>query len=118
MDEKRSYPRLNISMLIEYANKETFLRDYSLNISGGGIFIITTNTFPLGTELLLRFSLPGIEKRFEVKGEVVWVRNYKEGDNRPPGMGIKFKEIDEESQKLLIDYIDDQLKGKQKLSIY
>jgi hypothetical protein len=34
-EDKRKYPRLNISMLIEYGSKEAFLKDYALNISGG-----------------------------------------------------------------------------------
>jgi uncharacterized protein (TIGR02266 family) len=109
-EDKRKYPRLNISMLIEYGSKEAFLKDYALNISGGGLFITTTNTFPLGTELLLRFSLPGIDKMFEIKGEVVWVRNYSDGDNKLPGMGIKFKDIDKETQEFIIKYVNNKIK--------
>jgi Tfp pilus assembly protein PilZ len=47
---------------------------------------------------------------FEIKGEVVWVRNYSDGDNKLPGMGIKFKDIDKETQEFIIKYVNNKIK--------
>ena len=42
-------------------------------------------------------NLPGSDKPIRGMGVVRWVRVYNETSNTPPGMGIKFEQIDAES---------------------
>ena len=51
------------------------------------------NVLPLGTQIDLEFSLPHGPK-IHGKGEVRWVRVYSEASNVPPGMGIKFDQLE------------------------
>ncbi len=77
------------------------------NLSRGGMFLITTNPLKEGTELNLRFSLPGARKPIEVIGEVLWVRDENDLSNLPPGMGIRFLRIDEEDIKQIGDFVEE-----------
>jgi uncharacterized protein (TIGR02266 family) len=59
------------------------------NISLGGLFVETTNTFPLQTRLRIRFQIPTQPEPIEVSGEVRWVE--PGGSGQPSGMGIRFQ---------------------------
>ncbi|MBN2575886.1 MAG: TIGR02266 family protein [Deltaproteobacteria bacterium] len=59
------------------------------NISLGGVFIETQETFPLQSRLQIRFRIPTQPEPIEVTGEVRWIE--PGGPNQSPGMGIRFQ---------------------------
>jgi uncharacterized protein (TIGR02266 family) len=59
------------------------------NISLGGLFVETTQTFPLQTRLQVRFQIATQPEPIEVSGEVRWVESG--GPEQPSGMGIRFQ---------------------------
>jgi len=59
------------------------------NISLGGLFLETKETFPLQTRLQIRFKIPTQPEPIEVSGEVRWVE--PGGPDQPSGMGIRFQ---------------------------
>jgi uncharacterized protein (TIGR02266 family) len=59
------------------------------NISLGGVFIETSETFPLQSRLQIRFRIPTQPEPIEVTGEVRWLE--AGGPNQPPGIGIRFQ---------------------------
>jgi len=59
------------------------------NISLGGVFLETDETFPLQSRLQIRFRIPTQPEPIEVTGEVRWVE--PGGPNQPAGMGIRFQ---------------------------
>ena len=59
------------------------------NISLGGLFVETTQTFPLQTRLQVRFQISTQPEAIEVTGEVRWVE--PGGPEQPSGMGIRFQ---------------------------
>jgi len=59
----------------------------------GGIFIATHQLKPVGSRLEFSVNLPGREP-IKGSGEVRWVRVYSEASNVPPGMGIKFDQLE------------------------
>jgi len=84
----------------ELLSEDTFLFEYTSNVSRGGIFLATRNPLPVGTQLNLRFSLPSGEGTIETTGQVVWVNEYKAGGkNLNPGMGIEFLDLDERDRE-------------------
>ena len=97
-EERRQHPRFFVRILVDYSASDTFLYDYSSDMSEGGIFIQTKNPLEKGETIDLRFTLPGLDKIFQLKGEVVWV-NQKEKEEG--------KEID--SEEALGDALDDLL---------
>ena len=66
MSERRVHARILTRMLVDFDSADTYLYDYSNDLSEGGIFIETEKPLAPGTELTLRFTLPNVDRVFEV----------------------------------------------------
>lgn len=60
------------------------------NLSEGGLFLRTSTPLARGAKALVRF---GEEVHIEAIARVVWSR--AEGQGGPPGMGLRFEQIDD-----------------------
>ncbi|MFH1018539.1 MAG: TIGR02266 family protein [Pseudomonadota bacterium] len=96
--------RIPINFLIEYEGFERDHRDRALNLSRGGVFILTPNPFPPGRRLQLRFELPDLNLEIHAAATVRWVA--ANGSNHSKGMGLKFDEDDAPLRQLLELYVD------------
>jgi uncharacterized protein (TIGR02266 family) len=102
--EERARARAKIR--ISFKGVKDFLKVYSSNIGGGGLFIKTTKTLPMGTLLDLEFNLPEISRIMRTKSKVVWTRSEDESTEKaPPGIGTEFIDMDPEDKKFLKDYV-------------
>ncbi len=110
-----------IPVLISTEGTDNFKIDYTSDVSVGGFLIQTGTPLKKGTILDIRFRLPGAIKLIEAKGEVVWSHEYKPGtepkQDALPGMGVKFLELDEQSKKYLISYVENE-KGSTEEDIF
>jgi len=104
MQERRHDPRVEVDVEVHYRTAQEFLSAYTRNISGGGIYVRTQNPLTLNQSLRIRFTLPGINHKFECNGIVVWVNPPSSQSALPAGMGIKLEDLDEESRRLLSEY--------------
>lgn len=109
MEEKRADPRAPVELEVHYRSAQEFLTAYTVNISGGGIFIKTTEPLPLNQVVHLRFTLPGIARVFDLHGLVVWTNPQPSRSSFPSGMGIKFMNLDAESKKLIAGFVKTKL---------
>lgn len=93
--ERRQFPRVKTAFPINYINTQQFFLDYAENLSMGGVFIASNNILPVGTELELSLSLPGLPEPIKTTGRVVRVVVLENSDNGEfqPGMGIQFDEL-------------------------
>lgn len=99
-------PRAPIKVLVDYKDSDVFLFDYTQNISRTGLFLETTKTLPIGTTVLLSFTLPQSPRLITTLGEVVWSqRSSPRGSSPIPGMGIRFREMSQEDERLIAEYI-------------
>jgi len=99
-------PRAPIRILVDYKESDVFLFDYTQNISKTGLFLETTKTLPTGAIVLLSFSLPRNPRLITALGEVVWCQRTSSRGSAPvPGIGICFREISQEDEKLIAEYI-------------
>jgi uncharacterized protein (TIGR02266 family) len=112
MAERRVEDRANIEIEVQYRTAQEFLAAYSRNISGGGIFIRTAQPHPLNQGVLLRFTLPGIAHRFEIRGIVVWV-NTSSRSSFPVGVGVKFMEMPQKDADLIAEFLKKATVGVQ-----
>jgi uncharacterized protein (TIGR02266 family) len=78
---------------------------YAGDISASGMFISTVNPRRRGEQFSLQFSLPGQAAPISVTAEVVWIREHSAGEEFPPGMGIRFLEIDERAAAAIRDFV-------------
>jgi type IV pilus assembly protein PilZ len=109
--DRRKHPRIFLRALVDYESQDTFIYDYSKDLSQGGIFIQTDKPLKINDVIELKFSLPDIAKVFNVKGEVKWT-NTEEGEGLMKGMGIEFKDMSAEDRKMLQEYVHRANKNK------
>jgi type IV pilus assembly protein PilZ len=100
--DRRESPRHAITLRVDYKRMNTFFADYAKNISKGGTFIRTSKPLDIGTEFVFVLSIPEQTEQLQLRGEVMWTVDESRADEeRPAGMGIRFKFIrDSERQEL------------------
>jgi type IV pilus assembly protein PilZ len=105
--ERRASRRTSITLRVDYKRINTFFADYAKNISKGGTFIRTNKPLDVGTEFLFVLSIPSQSAQLTLKGEVMWtVNEEKATDERPAGMGIRFKFEDESERQAVDDFVE------------
>lgn len=107
--DKRSYPRIEVILKVEYDSSRDFLADYAYNASGGGLFVATSRTFNVKDKLSFDISFPGLLEPIRCHAEVRWVRSPRDADeDKPAGIGVAFIfESDEQADQMckLIDHL-------------
>ena len=88
--------------------QDKFIKGHLGNMSTWGLFIRTDNPLNPGHKFSLKLDLPGIKNPLKLKCQVIWTRTKPEGPHRPPGMGIKFRDIDMKDYRTLKEYIKEQ----------
>ena len=93
-DGRRVEERVTINQ--EFESFDAFIDEYVTNISRSGAFIKCKTPLPVGTKVNLKFTViaDDIESVSGV-GEVVRVQN------DPPGMGVVFTQLSDESTRLI-----------------
>jgi type IV pilus assembly protein PilZ len=93
---------------VTYKDRKSFVKAYTGNVSGGGLFIATENPLKEGEEFLVKLELPGLSDDIVIKSEVIWTRKKAEAsDVYPAGMGVKFLEMTKDNNKALKRYLRD-----------
>jgi len=89
---RRTAPRATVALTVAYKDAEHTGTAKTLNLSVGGMFIVTPNPPEVGTHLSLRFALPD-SVPVEGTARVVWIRRPEEEHPYPVGMVIQFLEL-------------------------
>lgn len=105
--DQREHPRYEVTFAITLLGENNFYFGLSQNISEGGIFIATHRLLPIGTPVLMSFTLPRTMQTLTVEGTVQWTREpsavFDDADPDTwlsavkPGMGIRFRHLDPEA---------------------
>ena len=104
----RQLTRVATRLPIEFApDDEQFKRDYSVNLSSGGVFVATSTVLPVDTALALRFQFPDSNRRLACRGRVAWLNRPDAGKkpHLPTGMGIQFAALAEEQLDMVRGYL-------------
>ena len=99
--DRRSSPRASVEVDLGVYSESNFFTGLTRDISDGGLFVATHVPLPVGTELTVKFTLPGCDE-VSAKGVVAWMRDPQEG---APGMGVRFTEITAEAEALVHRFI-------------
>ena len=89
-EAQRSSPRIPISLPVDFSVGETADTGYLLNISETGLFLHTKKTLLPGTNLHMRFILPGSNKLLNLKGVVQWCTQTSGEKSLFGGAGVQF----------------------------
>lgn len=81
---------------------------YVLNLSRGGLFLSTRESFAVGDELRIRFFLPFQLGRVDARAEVRW--RTEDAESPPPGLGpglgLAFVSIASDAKDLIQRFIE------------
>jgi uncharacterized protein (TIGR02266 family) len=86
---------------LQYASILDFHESQSVNISRSGMFVASESPASVGTLLDFEFCLDDGLVLLKGKGEVVRVTQ-----SPAPGMGVRFRELDEESRKCIVRIVE------------
>ncbi len=57
-------------------------------VLGGGLFVPTSRTVPVGEEVFVVVTLPESAEKMPLTGKVIWINHRAQG-NRPAGFGVQ-----------------------------
>jgi len=104
-DHRRSVQRIAIEAFIGFQSDSNFYTGFSEDISTGGIFIATFDLRPIGSQMLVNFTLPD-GHLVSTNGIVRWVREYNESCREAePGMGVQFDRLGPEDRARIERYL-------------
>ena len=63
-----------MTLFVEYEGADDLLGDYTENLSSGGTFVATNRELPIGTQIQLVLSFPGLLEPVSIVGTVRWTR--------------------------------------------
>lgn len=110
MGERRLHPRVRVQLWMEELfGTEVYFRRTG-NLSVGGAYFDRAIPHPVGTEVTLKFNLPGGGDMLVARAAVVNAHDNVDG----LGMSVKFLEIEGNGRQRLQDYIRDGLPSEQK----
>lgn len=112
MSEKRREERIPVELKVGYRTVGSFITDYIINISKGGIFINTSKPLPVGTRIRILFSIPDIPLPFDLIGIVRWINPVGHSSHNLAGMGIEFLDVEANVKKRIEKFISQQIKKK------
>ena len=93
--ERRRSERAQLIVRVDYSTVDELFAEFTSDINDGGLFIETENPQPAGTEVSMRFNLPGQLQTVATTGRVVRVS--EGGSEGPAGMGIEFEVLGSEA---------------------
>lgn len=91
---RRQHSRVSVDLDVTVGSDDNFYTGFAENLSAGGVFIATHQLKPVDSRIELSINLPD-SVTVRALGEVRWIRVFNEQSDTPPGMGVKFVEIDE-----------------------
>ena len=111
MQERRQYIRLQVPVLVEFANPTTLKteRSYTLDISELGIRFPTTVRMPISQQLALTLQLPFQNGTFHVTGEIAWVREIARMGATQYEVGLRFRWMEEADLQRLSRFLQNFL---------
>ncbi len=105
--ERRKYTRVALDAYItatltedKTAQERLFM---SRNMSPGGIFLVSSEAYPMGTILKLKIHTPTTLKPIVVEAKVVWIA--KDENSKVMGVGLVFIKISETDKKELVKHL-------------
>lgn len=79
-----------------------------VNLNTGGMYLATEILFPVGTDLVIEFSLPGSGKPLQSDVRVAWANHpeWRKKNTMPCGLGLQFKNHTPAWKAALQEFLD------------
>lgn len=97
--DRRRWERVDMVVRVDYKTVDELFSEFARNINEGGVFVETDTPSEIGSSVAMQFQIPGSDEPIQVMGRVVRVSEGNLQD--PPGMGIEFENLDDQSRDLI-----------------
>ena len=101
---RREHDRFAVDLDVTIGSDHNFYAGFAENLSAGGVFIATHKLKPVGSKIELTITLPDCAP-FQAHGEVRWIRVFNEQSDTPPGMGVKFEDLDPSAVQAIQNFL-------------
>ena len=91
---RRSYYRKRLRLPVAYSIQKNIHRNYTRDISLGGVFILTRDSFQAGEEIKIIFKSAGTETLIKLLGTVARVTS--------DGIGVRFTALNDEKKAAIL----------------
>ena len=98
--------RVSVPVRVTFSGNAFLIKEFTANLSVGGIFLQTDNVVETGVEGQLTFRGSQWERPFTIRAVVVRVVPPDSGSKLTPGLGLQFLDIDDASHKSLQRLVD------------
>jgi uncharacterized protein (TIGR02266 family) len=102
---KREFARYKVELDVSLGSDHNFYVGFVENMSAGGVFIATHMLRAVGEIFEVSIHIPSSEAMIRGTGEVRWVREYSERSNVPPGMGVRFIQLEPGSVEAIEQFL-------------
>lgn len=108
---RRTETRAKFRLKVRFKNADSFINEYTHNISKGGLFIRTSKPCGLREKVGIVLILPESEQEVGATGEVIHIVAPEQADEQTPsGMGVQILEWQVGAQDQIERFIKDKLK--------
>lgn len=105
--EHRRDHRFSVDLDVSLGSDHNFYSGFAENLSAGGVFVATHLLRPVGETLEICLHLPdGTEIR--AVGEVRWTRVFNADSDTPPGMGVRFRQLEPTANAAIERFLRDR----------
>jgi len=112
-DVRRTDLKLKARLKVKFKDAESFINEYTNNISKGGLFIRTSKPCSLRDKVEIVLVLPESQEEVNALGEVIHVVSPESAsEHMPAGMGLQLLELKKEDQDRIEKFISDTLKAE------
>ena len=109
---RRTNIRLKARLKVRFKDAESFVNEYTNNISKGGLFIRTPKPCAMRDKVEIVLALPESQEEISVLGEVIHVVSPENAsEHMPAGMGLQLLELKKEDQERIEKFISDTVKA-------
>ncbi len=118
--ENRKHERIDTEYLVHVTVPAggNVLEGTCLNLSEGGLFVQMLDPPPQGSAHHMELRLEPIDQTVRVDGTVFWVRQEEPDSQLPPGVGMRFEGMSDETRGLIRKAIAEQKRQLPKLPIF
>lgn len=104
---RRAYPRLAARLEVRYRHRELVLKEYTENISQGGLFIATREPFERGAPVQVELVIGELPTALPLEGRVAYRLDQQEASalGTTPGIGVQITAIDPRTKDALRSYV-------------
>jgi uncharacterized protein (TIGR02266 family) len=97
--------RFTLHADVTVESDHNFYAGFAENLSVSGVFVATHTEHRVGDRVAFKLRIGDSEEPLRGIGEVRWVRQYSETSDAPPGVGLRFLELEEVARRKIGEFL-------------